>query len=72
MSVLKSLRKVLGEISFEIKDFFRLREPEYQIMFSSYRHDYWVLNKEGDLVFRHKDKEECIRFIKMNTRGRHA
>lgn len=64
-----SLKSVLGEILYEMKDFFRLREPEYQIMFSSYRHDYWVLNKEGDLVFRHKDKGECIRFIKMNTRG---
>lgn len=70
MSVLKSVRKVLGEILYEMKDFFRLSEPEYQIIFSSYRHDYWVINREGDLVFRHKDKKECIRFIEMNTRNK--
>lgn len=69
MSILNSLRKILKEISFELECFFRLRDPEFLIVVSSYKHDYWVLNREGDLVFRHKDKEECIRFIKMNTRG---
>lgn len=68
MSILRSMKRILGEISFELSSFFRLREPEFYIAASSYRHDYWVLNKDGDLVFRHKDKEECIRFIKMNTR----
>ena len=61
--------QLLGKILNEIKDLFRLSEPEYQIAYS-YRDEYCVINREGILVFRHKNKKECIRFVKLNTRNK--
>lgn len=63
------LKNTLGKILYEFKDLFRLSGPEYQIALSS-RNEYWVINREGILVFRHKNKKECIRFIKLNTRNK--
>ena len=52
----------------ELKNFFIPVNPDYEILVNSYKNEYWVVNREGDLVYRSVRLVDCERFIDMNTR----
>jgi len=67
-TVIESVKKGLREVFYELSDFFTLKNNPYDIIWSEYNQKFWVINREGDIVFRSVSKSDCIRFVKMNTR----
>lgn len=67
-TVIEYVKKGLREVFYELSDFFTLKNHPYHVVWSEYNQKFWVINQDGDIVYRSASKADCTRFIKMNTR----